>query len=181
MAGPEDWAAQIEALQRAGQRFARNVEQVSRAFAAARARWQPVLEAWRVAHARGDFRHFQTRLRLAFWMVEQVEAAKDNPMHRAARAWLLVQHLSPKQIQGLLAYMVMDLGDLRVPKRRGKRIAASTRKLVEQLDQRIKDTGELPTTAARRLIADLGFRGKDAKGRADYLVRAWKDRALYSR
>jgi hypothetical protein len=96
----------------------------------------------------------------------------------------MVQHLTPKQIAELLPYMLMDLPDLRIPKRRGRqkgRIAVSTLEMAEQLAKRIECIGELPTTAARRLLADFGFRGQDVKGRADYLVRLWKNRAFKSR
>jgi hypothetical protein len=77
----------------------------------------------------------------------------------------------------------MDMGDLRVPKRRGRpqRTAASILAMAEQLDKRIKLTDELPTTAARRLLEAYGLGGLDLKGRADHLVRVWKDRAFKSR
>jgi hypothetical protein len=94
-----------------------------------------------------------------------------------------VGHLTPKQIAVLLPYMMMDMGDLRVPKRRGRqkgRAAPSTLKMAGELDKRIADTGELPTTAARRLLRDYGFRG-DLKGPADHLVRVRKKRAFKSR
>jgi hypothetical protein len=186
MAGPEatDWVARIarelEPLQRAGQRFARDIELASRAFAAARDKWRPLFEAWQAfvaARDRGVFRDFQVRLRLTLWMVQQIEAAKDNPSHRRARAWLMVQHLTPKQIAELLPYMIMDMPDLRIPKRRGRQkghATASTLEMAEQLANRIERTGELPTTAARRLLVAYGFRGPDLKGRADHLVRMWK-------
>jgi hypothetical protein len=192
MAGPEaiDWIARIERelepLQRAGQRFASDLEQASRAFAAARDKWRPLFEAWRAfaaARERGDFRHFQIRLRLMGWMVEYMEAAKGNPTHRKARAWLMVRHLTPQQIEKLLPYMFMDMPDLRIPKRKGRpgHTAASTLKMVEQLAKRIERTRELPTTAAKGLLTDHGYRGPDLKGRADHLVRVWKRRALKSR
>jgi hypothetical protein len=186
MAGPEatDWVARIgrelEPLQRSWQRFARDIEQASTAFAAARDKWRPLFEAWRrveAARDRGDFRALQYRLRLTLWMVEHIEAAKDNPSHRSARAWLMVQSLTPKEIAVLLPYMMMDMHDLHVPKRRGRqkgRTAARTLKMAEQLDKRIEHTGERPTTAAKCLLADHGFRGPDLKGRADHLVRVWR-------
>jgi hypothetical protein len=74
--------------------------------------------------------------------------------------------------------------DLRISKRRGRRKGrptAGTLKMVEQLDVRIKDTGELPTTAAMRLVRDLGFRGDVVNGKADHLVRVWRKRAFKSR
>ena len=77
----------------------------------------------------------------------------------------------------------MDMGDLRVPRRRGRqkgRTAPSTLKMAEELAERIERTGELPTPAARRLLAEYGFRG-DLKGKADHLVRVWKNRAFKSR
>jgi hypothetical protein len=194
MAGPEaiDWVAriaqEIERLRRAWQRFARTIEQASKLFAAARdgGEWRRLLEAWRAfvaARDRGDFRNFQIRLRLTGWMVQQIQAAKDNPSHQRARVWLMVGHLTPKQIAELLPYMIMDMPDLRVPQRKGRprRTAESTLKMAEQLAERINDTEELPTTAARRLLADYGFRGRDLKGRADHLVRVWKNRAFKSR
>jgi hypothetical protein len=189
MAGPEaiDWVARIdrelEPLQHSWQRLLRGIE-------AAREAWRPHLEAWRqlsdafvAARDRGDFRSLRLRLRLTVWMVQQINNAKDNPSHRKARAWLMVQQLTPKQIAELLPYMVMDMGDLRVPKRKGRprRTAASTLEMVERLDRRINDTGELPTTAARRLLVECGFRGETLKGKADHLVREWKNRAFKSR
>ena len=134
MAGPEaiDWVARIdrelEPLQDSWQRLLRGIE-------AAREAWRPHLEAWRqlsdafvAARDRGDFRSLRLRLRLTVWMMQQINNAKDNPSHRKARAWLMVQQLTPKQIAELLPYMVMDMGDLRHPKRKGRprRTAAST-------------------------------------------------------
>jgi hypothetical protein len=185
MVGPEgiDWVA----LQRSWQRFVGGIEQVSKLLAAARDRgdWRRLSEAWQAfvaARDRGDFRDFQIRLRLTGWMVQQIQAAKDNPSHRRARVWLMVGHLTPKQIAELLPYMVMDMPDLRVPQRKGRprRTAASTLEMAAQLANRIERTGELPTTAAKRLLTDYGFRGPDLKGRADHLVRVWKRRALKS-
>jgi hypothetical protein len=175
MAGPEeiDWVArlnrQLEPFQRAWQRVAPDIERAWRAFV--------------VARDRGDFRDLQLRLRLTVWMGQQIGAAKNNPSHRAARVWLRMQHLTPKQIAGLLPYMLMDMPALRIPRRRGRprQEAANALEMVEQLKQRIERTGELPTTAARRLLTDLGFCGQDVKGRADHLVRLWKNRALKSR
>jgi hypothetical protein len=195
MPGPEatDWVAriaqEIERLRRAWRPFARDLEQASKAIAAARDRgeWRRLSEAWWafvVARDRGDFRDVQIRLRLMGGIVQQIEAAKGNPSHRKARAWLAVQHLTPKQIALLLPYMIMDLPELRIPRRRGKpkgRTAASTLEMAEELDRRIKRTGERPTTAARRLLAEHGVRAVDLKGRADHLVRAWKRRAFKSR
>jgi hypothetical protein len=178
MAGPEaiDWIARIdrelEPLQRSWQSFARDIEQSSKLFAAAQDKWRPLFEAWRAfvaARDRGDFRDLRIRLRLMGWMVRQIQDAKDNPSHRTARVWLMVLHLTPKQIAELLPYMFMDMPDLRVPKRRGRqkgRTAASTLEMAKQLAARIERTGELPTTAAKRLLAEYGFRGPDLKGRA---------------
>jgi hypothetical protein len=189
MAGPEatDWLARIsrelEPLQRAGQRLQHGIEQFQEA-------WRPHLEAWRqlssafvAARDKGVFRDLQVRLRLTFWMVQQIEAAKENPSHRSARAWLMVGHLTPKQIAVLLPYMQMDLGDLRVPRGRGRprRAAPSTLKMAEQLDKRIKLTGELPTTAAGRLLTEYGFRASTLKAAKDHLVRVWRKRVLKSR
>jgi hypothetical protein len=193
MTGPEaiDWAAriarEIEPLQRSWQRFARDIEQASKPFAG---EWRRLFEAWQqlskafvAARDRGDFRNFQIRLQLTGWMVRQIEAAKDNPSHRRSRAWLIVKHLTPKQIAELLPYLIMDMPDLRIPKRKGRprRTAASTLEMAEQLAKRINETGELPTTAARRLLVDHGFRGPDLKGRADHLVKVWRNRVLKSR
>jgi hypothetical protein len=193
MTGPEaiDWVAriarEIEPLQRSWQRFARDIEQVSKPFAGEWRRlfeaWQELSKAFAAARDRGDFRNFHIRLRLTGWMVQQIEDAKDNPSHRRARVWLMVQHLTPKEIAVLLPYVIMDMPDLRIPRRKGRpgRTAASTLEMTEQLAKRINNTGELPTTAAKRLLAGYGFRGPDLKGRADYLVRLWKKRALKSR
>src|SRR5262245_55544993 len=100
MAGPEatHWVSRVdrelEPLQRSWQRFARDIEQASRTFVAARDKWRPLFEAWHrlskafvTARDRGDFRNFQIRLRLTVWMGQQVGAAKDNPSHRNARLW----------------------------------------------------------------------------------------------
>jgi hypothetical protein len=192
MSGPEatDWVARIarelEPLQRAGQRFARDIEQIYKASAAAREALRPLFEAWRqfvAARDRGDFRHFQFRLRLTVWIGQQINDAKDNPSHRRARVWLMVGHLTPKQLEGLLPYMMMDMPDLRIPKRRGRprRARPSTLQMAEQLAERIKHTGELPTPAAKRLLTEYGFRGPDLKNQADHLVKVWRKRGLKSR
>jgi hypothetical protein len=189
MAGPEasDWVARIarelEPLQHSWQRLQRGIEQ-------ARAVWRPHFEAWRqlsnafvAARDRGDFRDLRMRLQLTVWMGQRFNDAKDNPSHRTARAWLRMRHLTPKQIAVQLPYMIMDMPDLRVPKRRGRprRTRASTLKMAEQLDKRIERTGELPTTAARRLLDDYGFRGRDLKNQADHLVKVRRTRVLKSR
>ena len=103
------------------------------------------------------------RLRLTVWMAQQFNNAKDNPSHRSSRMWLTAGHLTPKQIAVLLPYLMMDMGDLRVPRRRGRqkgRTAPSTLKMAEELAERIERTGELPTTAAKRLLVEYGFRGR---------------------
>jgi hypothetical protein len=190
MASPEatDWLARItrelEPLQHSWQRLERGIE-------AAREAWRPHLVVWRqlsdafvAARDRGDFRSLWWRLQLTVWIGQQINNAKDNPSHQnARRVWLRAGHLTPKQIAELLPYLMMDMGDLRVPRRKGRprRTAASILAMVEQLDRRIKDTGELPTTAAKRLLRDYGFRGPDLKGRADHLVRVWRNRAFKSR
>jgi hypothetical protein len=192
MAGPEaiDWVARIdrelEPLRRSWQRLQPDIEQFSKASAAAREAWRPLFKAWKAfvaARDRGDFRNFQIRLQLTGWMLRQIEAAKGNPSHRRSRVWLMVGHLTPRQTAELLPYMIMDMPDLRIPKRKGRPrgTAASALEMVEQLAKRIATTGELPITAAKRLLAEHGFRGPDLKGRADYLVRLWKKRALKSR
>jgi hypothetical protein len=194
MTGPEaiDWVAriarEIEPIQRSWQRFTRDIEQATKPFAG---EWRQLFEAWQqlsrafvAARDRGDFRDFQFRLQLTVWMGQQINDAKGNPSDRRARAWLMVQHLTPKQIAVLLPYMFMDMPDLRIPKRRGRqkgRTATNTLKMTEQLAERIERTGELPTTAARSLFPEHGFRGLDLKGRADHLVRVWKRRAFKSR
>jgi len=200
MAGPEDveWIARLErqleplrhswqSIARAWQSFARDTE-LQRCETAAN--WRRLSEAWRelsstfvAARERGDFRNFQIRLRLTGWMMQRMEEAKDNPSHQRARAWLEVQHLTPKEIAELLPYMFMDLPELHIPRRIGRppRIAASTLEMAKQLDERIKRTGELPTTAAKRLLTSLGFCGQNVKGRADHLVRVWKSNVLKSR
>ena len=192
MAGPEaiDWVARIdrelEPLRRSWRRLQPGIEQFSRTLVAAREAWRPLVDAWRqleTARDRGDFRVLWMRLRLGVWIAQQFNNAKDNPSHRSSRMWLTVGHLSPKQIAELLPYMMMDIGDLRVPKRRGRqkgRTAPSTLKMAEELAERIERTGELPTTAAERLLAERGFRGV-TKGKADHLVRVWKNRAFKSR
>jgi hypothetical protein len=196
MAGPEatDWLARItrelEPLQHSWQRLQRGIEQFSKTSAAAREAWRPHFEAWRqlsdafvAARDRGDFRNFQIRLQLTVWMGQQINDAKGNPSHRRSRVWLMVGQLTPKQIAELLPYVMMNMPDLRIPKGRGRpgRTAASTLEMAEQLATRINNTGELPTTAARRLLAERGFRGADLKGRADYLVKVWRNRVLKSR
>lgn len=178
MAGPEEieWVTrlnrQLEPFQHAGQRLARSLE--------------PLIAAWRqfeAARDRGDFRHFQIRLWLMGWMVQHIMDAKANPTHRKARVWLQVMHLTPGQIEGLLGLMLLDEPDLRIPSPKGRprRIAKSTLAMAEELGRRIKDTGELPTTAAKRLLTDKGFRGQTLKDRADHLVKVWRNRVLKSR
>ena len=166
MTGPEtvDWVARIdrelEPLRRSWQRLQPGIERFSKTLVAAREAWRPLVEAWRqleAARDRGDFRVLWMRLRLAVWMGLQINNARDNPSHPNARVWLTVGHLTPEQI------------------------AASTLALAEHLADRIERTGELPNTAARRLLAEYGFRGPDLKGRADHLVRLWKKRAFKSR
>src|SRR5262249_9985414 len=113
-------------------RLARDIEQASKLFAAARYEWRPLFENLRrLSHAfvaARDFRNFQIRLWLTGWIVQQIEDAKDNPSHRRARAWLMVQHLTPKEIAELMPYMFMDMPDLRIPKPKGRPplITAST-------------------------------------------------------
>lgn len=193
MAGPEtgDWVARIdrelEPLRRSWQRLQPGIEQFSKTLVAAREAWRPLVEAWRqleAARDRGDFRVLWMRLRLGVWIAQQFNNAKDNPSHRSSRMWLTAGHLTPKQIAELLPYLMMDMGDLRVPRRRGRqkgRAAPSTLKMAEELSKRIADTRELPTTAAKRLLVEYGFRGATVKGRADHLVRVWKNRAFKSR
>jgi hypothetical protein len=193
MTGPEaiDWVAriarEIEPIQRSWQRFTRDIEQATKLFAG---EWRQLFEAWQqlsrafvAARDRGDFRDFRMRVQLTVWMGQQINDAKDNPSHRRARAWLMVRHLTPQQIAELLPYMIMDMPDSRIPKRKGRprRSAAITLEMAEQLAKRIERTGEPPTPAARRLLAEYGFRGPTLKGRADHLVRVWKRRALKSR
>lgn len=192
MAGPEtvDWVARIdrelEPLRRSWQRLQPGIEQFSKTLVAAREAWRPLAEAWRqleAARDRSDFRVLWMRLRLGVWIAQQFNNAKDNPSHKNARVWLTVGYLTPQQIAVLLPYLQMDMGDLRVPRRRGRqkgRAAPSTLKMAEELSKRIADTRELPTTAAKRLLAEYGFRG-DLKGRAGHLVRVWKNRAFKSR
>jgi hypothetical protein len=191
MTGPEtgDWVARIdrelEPLRRSWQRLQPGIEQFSKTLVAARVAWRPLAEAWRqleAARDRGDFRVLWMRLRLGIWIAQQFNNANDNPSHPNARVWLMVGHLSPKQIAVLLPHLMMDMGDLRVPRRRGRqkgRTAPSILKMAEELAKRIERTGELPTTAAKRLLVEYGFRG-DPKGPADHLVRVWKNRAFKS-
>jgi hypothetical protein len=192
MAGPEATdrlariARELEPLQRAGQRLQHGIEQFSKVCGAAREAWRPHFEVWRrfvAARDRGDFRDFQTRLRLTAWIAQQFNNAKDNPSHKNARVWLMMGHLTPKQIAVLLPHLQMDMGDLRVPMRRGRprRPAANTPKMVERLDRRIKRTGERPTAAARALLTEHGFHASTLKAAADHLVRVWKKRVLKSR
>jgi hypothetical protein len=197
MPGPEaiDWIARIdrelEPLRRSWQRLQPGIEQFSKTLVAAREAWRPHLETWRrlsaafvAARDRGDFRVLWMRLRLGAWIAQQFNNAKDNPSHPNARVWLTVGHLTPKQIAGLMPYLMMDVGDLRVPRRRGRqkgRTAPSTLKMVEELAERIKRTGEPPTTAARHLVVERGFRGADIKNQADHLVKVWRSRVFKCR
>jgi hypothetical protein len=169
MVGPEtDWVGRIARGLEPFQRFVRAVEQLAQTIAAAR--------------DRGDFRNLRLCLQFLLWVTQQIEAANRNPKHRTARWWLGgLRRMTPEQLVTWMSYATMDLEDLRVPLRgRPGRVAASTLALAKELDERIKRTGELPTTAAGRLLADKGLRG-DTKGRADYLVRVWRNRALKSR
>jgi hypothetical protein len=170
VAEPINWAQVARDLER----FGRGVSQVAR-----EAQWLS-REASRLGDAWQRSRPaFKTNLQLTFWMAEQIEAAKRNPSHRTARRWSRLKGLTPKQIDWLMDFMVMEVSALRVPQRRGKRTAVTMREMAEQTDRRIRDKGELPTTAAKRVLAEHGRKG-DLKGRADYLVRAW-NRAFNSR
>jgi hypothetical protein len=192
MTGPEtgDWVARIdrelEPLRRSWQRLQPGIEQFSKTLVAAREAWRPLVEAWRqleAARDRGDFRVLWMRLRLTVWIAQQFNNAKDNPSHRNARMWLTVGHLTPKQIAVWLPYMQMEMGDLRVPRRRGRqkgRAAPSTLKMVEELSKRMADTGELPTTAARHVVVARGFRGAEIKNQVDHLVKVWRRRGFKS-
>jgi len=198
MAGPEenDWVArlnrQLEPLQRALPPLAHNIEQIANLFATARDKgeWrrffeqcQQISRALVAAHDRVGSPDFQIRLQLTRWMMQKFLAAKNNPSHRRARVWLKMGDLTPKQMVELLPYMMMDMPDLNIPQRKGRRrgTPASTLVMVERLDERIRRTGELPTTAARGLLTDLGFRGRDLKNQADHLVKVWRKRGLKSR
>jgi hypothetical protein len=189
MAGHEapEWVAQTAKLQRAWQRlapeWATRIAELQRAWQRLAHDFEPLSKAIARGDVRNFFRNLQYQLRWMGWMLRHIEDAKHNPSHQSARFWLGVGHLTPKQIAVLLPYVLMDIPDLRVPQRKGRphRTAASIMKMVEELDERIERTGELPTTAAKRLLAEKGFRGQDIKGRADYLVRARKNRALKSR
>ena len=177
MAGvePIDWMArldrELEPLRRLAphfRRLIRGVEQFSKQVTAAR--------------ERGDFLNLRMNLWLMFWMGHQLNAAKRNPAHPTAQAWLRMRNLSVEEIAKVLPYMILVMHDVRVPQCEGRpdRISASTLEMAKELAKRINDTGEPPTTAARSLLTEAGFRG-NLKGRADSLVRAWKKRALNSR
>ena len=194
MAGPEtgDWLARIdrelEPLRRSWQRLQPGIEQFSKTLVAAREAWRPLelAAAWRqleAARDRGDFRVLWMRLRLGVWIAQQFNNAKDNPSHRNARVWLMVGHLTPKQIAVLLPYLHDGYGGparAKAQRQAKGRAAPSILKMAEELAKRIERTGELPTPAAKRLLAEYGFRG-DLKGKADHLVRVWKNRAFKSR
>ena len=145
------------------------------------------LEAWRqfvAARDRGDFRDFQTRLRLTAWIAQQFNNAKDNPSHENARVWLTMGHLTPKQIAVLLPHLQMDMGRPARAKAQGS-ATPPCRKHTENGRATgpgaSSDTGELPTTAARRLLTEHGFRASTLKAAADHLVRVWKKRVFKSR
>ena len=189
MTGPEtvDWVARIarelEPLQHSWQRLQSGIE-------AAREAWRPHLEVWRqlsdafvAARDKGVFRDLRMRLHLTVWMGQQFNDAKDNPSHRRSRMWLAMQHLTPREIAQALPFLFMHMQEMRIPKGRGRprRAATNTLDIVELLDRRIKDTGELPTTAAKRLLIAYGYRTSTLKAAADHLVRVWKKRVLKSR
>jgi hypothetical protein len=161
MTAPEapDWVArlnrELEPLQRAWRQFARDIEQ---AVGPHRGEWRRFFEQYQqisralvAARDRGGSPDFQIRLQLTRWMMQKFLAARNNPSHRRARVWLRMGDLTPKQMVELLPYMMMDMPDLDIPQREGRRrgTPASTLAMVERLDERIQRTGELPTTAAR--------------------------------
>ena len=132
MAGPEtgDWVARIdrelEPLRRSWQRLQPGIERFSKDVVAAREAWRPLRRGggFAAARDRGDFRRFQVRLRLTAWMLQEIEDAKDNPSHRRSRMWLAMGQRSPKQIAGCCLICMLDMGELRMPRRRGRRKAA---------------------------------------------------------
>ena len=120
----------------------------------------------------------QIRLRLTDWMLRQIEAAERNPRHKKARPWLALRSYTPRQIAEIVPYLALMLeGDLVVPNPKGRQTGARIKpsKDVERLAQRIAKTGERPTTAARHLLKEDGFRG-EIKNAADSLVKALKRR-----
>jgi hypothetical protein len=177
MAGPKETDGlarlnqQLEPLQRAGQRFARDIEKISKALGTVR-------QAIEAARERSDLSRSREDFRLSLWVLQQFLAAKDNPRRPGSRAWLALGQLTPREIVELLN----EKPDLREPKRRGRprRSDASKLKLVAQLAERIKRTGERPTPAARKVLAGHSRR-QVHKGEVDYLVRLWKNRAFKSR
>jgi hypothetical protein len=128
------------------------------------------LEALRLAlHRRPQFSD-----QLATWFVRRIVAAKRNPSHPRSRLWLRVRHLTPKEFVEL----VMDLPGLEIPKPKGRRkgsAAVHTPKMIKQLNDRIKRTGERPYTAARHVVVkEYGSREYVIENLVRNLVRVWK-------
>ena len=120
----------------------------------------------------------QSSLQLTYWMLQQIEAAKRNPKHKKAKPWLALSNQTPREMEKLLPLAMILEGDLTaVPRPKGRQSGARVKpsSMVEQLAERIAQTGERPTTAARKLLEKRGFRG-DLKNRADALVKALKRR-----
>ena len=49
----------------------------------------------------------QSSMRLTAWMLDQIQAAKRNPKHKAARVWLGLLNKTPKQIAEMLPYLIV--------------------------------------------------------------------------
>ena len=137
---------------------------------------QAVREAWPRFESSLRF-----NLRFTFWLLQQIESAERNPRHKKARPWLALRNCTPRRAAEVIPYLVMIFeGDLNVPARKGRpsRVTDKTAELLEQLEKRIARTGELPTTAAKRLLRERGAKG-DLKGRADLLVRLLKQKQRF--
>jgi hypothetical protein len=140
--------------------------------------WQPIqssLQAVREAWPRIES-NLRLNLHFTLWILQQIKSAERNPHHRKAKPWVVLRNYSPRQIAEVIPYLAMTFeGDLNVPVRKGRPSGGTNKntELLEQLENRIARTSELPTTAAKRLLRELGFKG-ELKGKADFLVRQLK-------
>jgi hypothetical protein len=136
--------------------------------------WAALQRAWRALSARQK-RRPQFPDELAAWFMRRILAARRTPSHPRSRLWLRVQHLTPREFVEL----VMDLPGLEIPKPKGRRkgsAAARTQKMIKQLNDRIKRTGERPYTAARHVVVkEYGSRGYVIENLVRNLMRVWKN------
>jgi hypothetical protein len=100
----------------------------------------------------------------------RMHAARANPEDPKSEPWLAIGELTPRQIATFYRHIPNPLA--KRGRRRGSRTTVDG-ELVEALN-RMVENGEHPTTAARLLWQERGVRF-GLKGRADHLVRVWKE------